>query len=89
MIEGKLLVGKHIANITWYILPFSSFACPSTETQNNNTQAFGFRTLGATVKLRHTSIFSCCSSVFIGTYEKIKQFGSKLAFPMTWQSYIV
>lgn len=37
----------------------------------------------------HTSIFSCCSSVFIGTYEKTKQFGFKLTFPMTWQSYII
>jgi hypothetical protein len=37
MIEGKLLIGKHITNITWYILPFLSFACASLETQNINT----------------------------------------------------
>lgn len=69
--------------------PFLSFACASSETQNINTQAIGFRTLGATVQMCHTTIFSCCSSVFIGTYEKPKQFGPELAFPMTWQSYII
>lgn len=34
MIEGKLLVSKHVTNITWYILSFLAFGCASTEIQN-------------------------------------------------------